>query len=492
MLWRDLREFISHLERTGDLKVVKGANWEEEIGGITELMTEENGPGLLFDDVHGYPSGFRVASNLFTTAARTALAVGLDPKSPKLSKEWRTLIDNLKPIPVEASNDAPVLENKMLGEDIDLFKFPVPKWHERDGGRYIGTGVCVINKSLSTDVVNVGAYRVAVMDRNTCSIFIEPGKHGYQNAQEYWKRGEKCPVVLSVGQDPILTSLAGPTIFHTPRDISEFEVAGYIHKSPYPVVYGEKTGLPMPAFGEIAIEGFIPSPTERLEPEGPFGEWTGYYAHGRQPELVLEVAAVYYRNDPIIFGLPPERPVGCNYMPNFGIDDYDFVRRLEKANIPGVERIVHVSRPNFRAIAIKQMYPGHVEDVIKVVEPGGDQYCGHNIWVLVDDDVDLDNQSELLWVLASRLAPERGVKVIPGTGVWQLDPLIPPNERSKPDAKGRKPYTAHNLVLNACRPYEWLEQFPPVAVNGPELRARVRDKWAHLFSKSNSDGSGRR
>lgn len=486
MIWRDMREFMDRLHQEDDLLHVKGASWEEEIGGITELMTEENGPGLLFDEIPGYPAGFRVASNLFTTAGRTALAVGLDPDAPDLARQWQEMMGKLEPVPVEALNDAPVFENKMVGDEVDLFRFPVPKWHELDGGRYIGTGVCVINKDAKTGVVNAGAYRVSVVDPRTCSIFIEPGKHGYKNAQEYWERGENCPVVLSVGQDPVLTSLAGPTIFHTPRDISEFEVAGYIRKAPYQVVYGEHTGLPIPAYGEIAIEGYIPPPSQRLEPEGPFGEWTGYYAHGRQPELVVEVVAVYYRNDPIIFGLPPERPVGCNYMPNFGIDDFDYAERLAKAGIPGIGRVVHVGRPNFRAVSIKQMYAGHVEDVIKVVEPGGDQYCGHNIWILVDDDIDVDNQNELIWALASRLAPERGVTVIPGTGVWQLDPLIPPNERSRPDKDGRRPYTAHNLVLNACRPYEWIDEFPPVAVNSAELRNRIREKWGDLFSRTDA------
>jgi UbiD family decarboxylase len=484
MAWTDLREFIDRLQDDGELAVVKGANWEEEIGGITELMTERNGPGLLFDDIPGYPSGFRVASNLFTTARRTALAVGLDPDAPDLRKQWQEMMRNVKPVPVEASNSAPILENKLTGSEIDLFKFPVPKWHERDGGRYIGTGVCVINKNFHNGVVNSGAYRVAVMDAKTCSIFIEHGKHGYQNAQEYWKRGEHCPVILSIGQDPLLTSLAGPTIYRTPRDMSEFEVAGYIQKSPYAVAYGEHTGLPMPAYGEIAIEGFIPPPSERLEPEGPFGEWTGYYAHGRQPELVVEVAAIYHRNDPIIFGLPPQRPVGGNYMANFGLDDFDYLERLEEAGIPGVSRVIHVGRPNFRALSMKQMYAGHVDDVIKVIEPGGDQYCGHNIWILVDDDIDIGNQSELIWAVASRLAPEHGVKVIPGTGVWQLDPLIPPNERSLPEAGGRRPYTAHNLILNACRPYAWFNEFPPVAVNSRELRDRVHDKWSDLFTQS--------
>ena len=116
--------------------------------------------------------------------------------------------------------------------------------------------------------------------------------------------GGKCPVVVSVGQEPILTLLSGGSVYHCPNGVSEFEVAGYLQKSPYPVVKGPVTGIPIPATAEIAIEGYIPSPEEKLLPEGPFGEWTGYYGHGRRLETVIEVAAIHYRNGLYYFWLP--------------------------------------------------------------------------------------------------------------------------------------------------------------------------------------------
>ncbi|TMA65272.1 MAG: hypothetical protein E6J73_05780, partial [Deltaproteobacteria bacterium] len=130
---------------------------------------------------------------------------------------------------------------------------------------------------------------------------------------------------------------------------------------------------------------------------------------------------------------------------------------------------------------LKQMYAGHVDDVIRVLVPGGDQYSGNHIWILVDDDIDITNTEEVLWAVATRCIPEHAVKVIAGTAVWQLDPRISPEDRSSPDKAGRKRYSAHNLVINACRPYEWLNDFPPVAVNSPELRQRISTKWKDLF-----------
>ncbi|HZT06329.1 MAG TPA: UbiD family decarboxylase [Chloroflexota bacterium] len=485
MLWQDLRAYLAKLDELGELRHVAEAGYEEDIGGITELITEQNGPSLLFDEIPGFPPGYRVASNLFTTVKRTALALGLPGDLPavEVAAHWRAKTQALKPVPTEELPWGPVLENVLEGDAVDLFKFPTPKWHENDGGRYIGTGVCVIQRDPDTGVVNSGAYRVSIHDRRTLGIFIEHGKDGDRIRRAHWARGEKCPVAISVGQDPVLTALAGPNLFRTPENISEFEVAGYLQGGPYPVVRARATGLPIPAYAEIVIEGFMPSPDEALVPEGPFGEWTGYYAHGRRPETIVEVAAIYHRNDPIIFGAPPIRPVGCRYFTYLGGDDIASMQQLDRAKIPGVQRIFQLAYPSFRVVALKQLYPGHVDDVIRVLVPGGDQYNGHHMWVIVDDDIDITNEKEVLWAIASRCAPEHGVRVVPGTAVWQLDPRIPPDGRSDPNAEhGRSTYVAHDLVINACRPYEWADEFPPVAVNGPELRARIQQRWKELFA----------
>ncbi len=483
MLWTDLREFLDRLDARGELRKVAGATWQEDIGALTELMTERRGPALLFDDVPGYASGYRVASNLYTSARRTAIALGLEGEPRDMAQEWRRRMRDMKPVPWQEMACGAVLENVQTGNDVDVAKFPVPKWHENDGGRYIGTGVCVINRDPDTGFVNAGAYRVSIADAHTCAAFIEHGKHGYRIAQKHWQAGRKCPIVISVGQEPVLTALAGSSIYHAPEGVSELEVAGYIHGSPYPVVCGQVTGLPIPANGEIALEGFLVSPAERLIPEGPFGEWTGYYAHGRRPELVVEIAAVYHRDNPIIFGQPPTRPVGGYYNPNLGNDDIEWQERLERSGVGGIQRIYFLARPNMRVVALRQQHEGHVAEVIQALSPGGSQYSGHHIWVLVDDDVDVENVHEVMWAIASRCAPEHGVAVIPGNAVWQLDPRIPPEDRSLPGTEGRQSYTAHNLVINACRPYRWLSDFPPVAVNSPALREATLRKWPHLFNQ---------
>ena len=155
--------------------------------------------------------------------------------------------------------------------------------------------------------------------------------------------------------------------------------------------------------------------------------------------------------------------------------------KLEKAGIPGIQKVVLLARPFLKVVALKQMYEKHVDDIIRVLVPGGDKYRGHEIWVLVDDDINPASPAEVLWAIASRCAPEIGVKVVQGRGVWQLDPRIPPEGRSSPDEHGRNLYRADDLVINACRPYNWLNDFPPVAVNGPQLRNRIMEKWQSVF-----------
>src|SRR5437660_1026992 len=129
MLWTDLREYLAALDKSGELRVVRGANWEEEIGGITELITERQGPALLFDEIPSYPKGYRVASNLFTTTNRTALALGMG-NGENLADRWAAKIRGFRPVPPEYVASGPILENVLIGKDVDLFKFPTPKWHE--------------------------------------------------------------------------------------------------------------------------------------------------------------------------------------------------------------------------------------------------------------------------------------------------------------------------------------------------------------------------
>ena len=192
-MFNDLREFIAKAKELGELKLIEGADRDLEIGAITEwLASLPNPPALLFDHIPGFEAGCRVASNLFDTMTRTALVLGLSPQgSPKeLIIEWREKIkQGLQLIPPVKVGEGPVLENVHLADQVDLLAFPAPKWHEEDGGRYIGTGDAVIVRDPEEGWVNLGAYRAQVHDRSTLTINIELGKHAELIAKKYWKNG---------------------------------------------------------------------------------------------------------------------------------------------------------------------------------------------------------------------------------------------------------------------------------------------------------------
>jgi len=159
---QDLRDWIKKMEAINGVKKIHGATWEEEIGVITDLYQRHPGaPALLFDNIPGYPKGSRVLTNSLAAISRIAAALEMPAHSSKLEvvDKWRRQLKDFKPIKPKFVKTGPVLENVQTGEKIDVFKFPTPKWHELDGGRYIGTGCMVITRDPDTGWVNSGTYQ---------------------------------------------------------------------------------------------------------------------------------------------------------------------------------------------------------------------------------------------------------------------------------------------------------------------------------------------
>ena len=179
---RDLEGWLKDAEALGEVRRVTGADWNVEIGAITELAQHrENGPAVLFDEIKGYPKGYRLLVNSLGSLRRTALTLGLatDVTSPmQLVKAWRAYSKRIMPIPAKTVEWAPVMENVDTGAAVNILKFPTPKWHEHDGGRYIGTGSVDITRDPEEGWVNLGCYRVMIHDERTVGFYISPGKHG--------------------------------------------------------------------------------------------------------------------------------------------------------------------------------------------------------------------------------------------------------------------------------------------------------------------------
>ncbi len=293
----DRREAIERFEGAGELRRIRGADWKLEMGTLAEIVyREESPPAILFEDIPGYPKGFRAISGATNSAQRLAIILGFPAPSHPLDvvRAYRDRMKVHKPIPPRVVKDGPVLEN-IEKKRIDVLKFPAPLLHEHDGGRYIGTDDLVIMRDPELGWVNCGTYRAMVQGPDRVGLWMSPGKHGRQIREKYWREGKACPVLISCGHDPLLFLAGGNEIRF---GLSEYDYAAGHRGIPYDVIESELYRLPMPAHAEIVLEGAM-HPGETA-PEGPFGEFTGYYAGGRTAQPVMRVERIYHRNEPIL------------------------------------------------------------------------------------------------------------------------------------------------------------------------------------------------
>jgi len=476
MAFKDLREFIDAAKEIGEVKEFHGAHWDLEIGALTEIIAyREPSPLLLFDQIPDYPPSYRVASNLLLHPRRAALMVGMSPKASKRDVvwRWREILNDLKPVPPKFVSDGPLFENERTGGDIDMTSFPTPRWHEQDGGRYLGTGCCVITRDPDNDYVNVGIYRIQVHDKHTLGTYISPGHHARIIREKYWDRGKACPIAVTFGQDPTLWLSAGLSV---PFGVSEFDYAGGLRQEPVEVVRGKVTGLPIPSHAEIAIEGEVPPPSEDSRVEGPFGEWPGYYAHGAKTEPIIRVKALYFRNNPIIAGAPPLKPPALTFgVPIAAAAIWNY---LEKADVPDVQGawcFIGGSAPGggapFIVVSIKQRYHGHAQQAaLAALACRAGNYHGRFV-VVVDEDIDPSDMGEVIWAISTRCDPKTAMTIIDGCWSTPLDPVLPPDKREASD------FVNSRAIINACRPYSWKDKFPPVNAMSRELRERITEKW---------------
>lgn len=479
-LYDDLRSWIDQARKLGEVRDVREANWQEEIGMAAELLQHTDpAPAAIFDKIPGYPPGFRVLVNFFG-GKRMNMTLGFPTELSRVELSDAFLKDyrEAKPIPYEFVKDGPILENAKTGNDVNVLSFPTPKWHELDGGRYIGTGSYDITQDPDEGWVNVGTYRVMVHDEKSVGIYISPGKHGRVHRDKYMARNQPMPVAVVVGGDPLLYLMACNEV---PYGISEYDIAGGLRRKPYPVIRGQVTGLPIPANAEIVLEGFI-DPKKRRR-EGPFGEWTGYYGSDVRDEPVLDVKAIYYRNDPIILGCPPQIPPDEIARYRSVIRSGLLKQELEKAGLSGIKAAWAHEVGNSRmllAIAIEQRYAGHATQVGHVASQCHvGAYAGRYV-IVVDDDIDVSNLEELIWAMVSRSDPATSIDIIHNAWSTALDPRIHPDDK----AKGK--LINSRAIIDATRPYEWRDRFPVVNMPSPETKRKTREKFSYLlegFSK---------
>ena len=474
-LYNDLRGWIDQARKLDEVRDVEGATWQEEIGMATELLHHSDpAPAALFDKIPGYPKGYRVLTNFFG-GKRMNMTLGFPAELSRveLSNEFNKAFQEAKPIPYEFVEKGPILENFKVGDEVNVLSFPAPLWHERDGGRYIGTGSFNITQDPDEGWVNLGTYRVMVHDEKTVGFYISPGKHGRIHRDKFMARGQPMPAAVALGSDPFLYLMACNEV---PYGISEYEFAGGLRGKPYPVIHGKVTGLPIPADAEIVLEGFV-DPKKRRR-EGPFGEWTGYYASDVRDEPVLDIKAIYYRNNPIMLGCPPNRTPDELARYRAVIRSGLLKQELEKAGLPGIKAVwaheVGSSRMLLN-ISIEQKYAGHATQVGHVASQCHvGAYAGKYV-IVVDEDIDVSDLEEVIWAMVTRSDPATSIDIIRNAWSTALDPRIHPDDK----AKGK--LTNSRAIIDATRPYEWRDRFPPVNMPSPEVAQKAREKFSYLL-----------
>ncbi len=424
MAYRDLRDFISRLDKEGELRRISAeVDPVLEITEITDRVSKANGPALLFERPKG--SKFPLLINSVGSARRMNLALEVDDldevagriRSILNLQSPQGLFDKLKMLPKLAELGSFFPKSVKSGpckevikkDGFSLLDFPILKCWPQDGGRFI-TWPMVITKNPETGKRNVGCYRMQVFDERTTGMHWQTQKHGaehYRSARARSGSG-KLEVAVAIGSDPA-TALAG--ILPVPPDLDEFMFSGFLRREPVEMVSCETVELEVPANSEIVLEGFVD--LSELRTEGPFGDHTGFYSlEGKYP--AFHVTCITHRKDPIylttIVGPPPQ-------------EDYWMGHAIERVFLPVMKmqfaEIVDVAMPaegifqNLMIVAIRKSYPGHARKIMNAIWSLG-QAMFTKVVVVVDHDVDVQNSREVVWKALCAIDPERDIEFVLG------------------------------------------------------------------------------
>ncbi|HLH59289.1 MAG TPA: UbiD family decarboxylase [Streptosporangiaceae bacterium] len=461
---------------------VRQADPRLEVGAITDLNAKREKHVLLFDEIRGYRPGFRILTGALLDAERVGYTLGCDPSagSQRLVRELRPALRDPQPTGAVdrplSGRDLPVFGNQLRGTAVDLSMFPAPLWHELDGGRYLGTFDAVVTRDPETGWVNVGTYRMMAYDSRRLCLFVNASHHARLHMDEYRRRGERLPVAVSLGHHPAFAALGGMEL---PAGVSEYDVIGRLHGG-VELTEAPITGLPVPAGSEIVVEGHL---SEETVPEGPYGEFLGYYAGGIMQTPVVEVEAVYYRDDPIILGT-------CAGIPPY---DYSYFRcpmrsamiwnALEDAGVPKVAGVWCHEAGYTRAlnvVSISQAYLGHAQQAGLIASQVRAGAFGGKYTIVVDDDIDPADLDQVMWAMCTRTDPAESIEFVRHSWGMALDPMV---ERGDDDGLDALPMS--RAVINACRPYKRRSRgtFPPAVTVPPAVAARVTERFPHVFER---------
>ena len=480
MAFKDLREFITFLEKKGDLRrITQQVSRDLEITEITDRVVKSDGPALLFENVDGYE--IPLAINLFGTHQRMAWALGVEDID-EISNRVKDLLEMAKagtPDGITGKlkalgeivgiaktkpklvSKAPCQEVVITGADVDLESLPTLKCWPEDAGRFIPLPL-VISHDPETGSRNVGTYRMQVYDRKTTGMHWQ----SHRNAARHFREGEaredhRLDVAVALGGDPV-TIWAGS--MPLPPGIDEIMVAGILRQQAVEMVKCKTSDLEVPAHAEIVLEGYVVPGENRSE--GPFGDHTGYYSL-EDSYPVFHIEAITHRREPIypttIVGRPPT-------------EDYFMGHASERVMLPALQmtvpEIVDYNMPaegiftNYVLVSVKKEYPGHVQKVMYALWGLGQMSLVKAI-VVFDEHVDVHDLSEIAWRLGANVDPRRDIIFVDGP----IDDLDHASSNPRYGSKIGIDATAKTEIEGRSR--EW----PPEIMMTDEIKELVDSKW---------------
>jgi 2,5-furandicarboxylate decarboxylase 1 len=404
---QDLRSYLDLIKKNHPddyLAVSREVDPAFEITAITVKLEQEakRRPILLFEKVKG--TKFPVLTNLH--AGRSRLATAINAKPEEMQKAYLHAME--KPIPPKLVSKAPVKEAILTGDKIDLYKLPQILHHQEDAGAYI-TAAISFAKDPNSDTWNCAYNRLMIKSRDTTSIHLTLAKHLWEFQRAAEARGEALPVAFAIGVHPAIAlgCLAIGSI-----DEDERAIMGGLLGEPLELVKCETSDVLVPAHAEMILEGEI-LPHERTA-EGPFGEFTGYSLGERQRE-VLKVRAITHRRDAIF------QDITVGHLDHLMLSTTPIeanLYRAVRAMVPTVKAI-RVPAPFTCYVSIEQRISGQAKNAILAVL-GADLYMKRV--VVVDHDVDIFNDRQVNWAIATRCQPDRDIAIISNARGSDLDP----------------------------------------------------------------------
>jgi len=476
MAYRDLRDFISKLEKEGELiRIAEEVDPKLEITEITDRVVKAKGPALFFEHVKG--SDFPLVINLFGSEKRVKLALEvedletigekmlgiIDPEIPT------TFVEKLKALPkLKMLSDfvpkivrtGPCKEVILKDNDVNLYELPIMKCWPLDAGLFI-TLPLVFTKDPETGKRNCGMYRMQVFDKKITGMHWHPHKDGARHYLKAERMEKPLEVAVALGGDPAVIYAATAPL---PPDMDEMLFAGFLRKAPVEMVKCETIDLEVPAHAEIVLEGYV-NPKER-RPEGPFGDHTGYYSM-QDLYPVFHITCITRREKPIypstIVGKPP-------------MEDCFIGKATERIFLPLIKRqlpeIVDINLPiegvfhNLAVVSIDKRFPGHARKVINALWGLG-QMMFTKIIIVVDAHVNVHDWSEVIWRVGNNVDPKRDVIIEEG-------PVDILNHASPFFGYGGKMgIDATEKLKEEGHPREW----PPAIEMSEDIKKLVSEKW---------------